>query len=160
MVEIALILSNNSHRIILAKVRCRPDNPPFLRSGRTSKLGVRSTTTILDHLKSRSISLHDIHLLFKYFAGTFKRGRAGQSIVYQNQDVLISGHLQHYTYHPVLNISMLPSSTKNLAPSILHQLYPQTEHEAGRNWSQIASMVLHPVVELLNGLKSILKSYL
>lgn len=61
--------------------------------------------------------------------GTFKRGRAGQSIVYKHQDVFILGHLQPDTYQPVLNISVMPWSTKNLAPSIWHQLYLQTVRE-------------------------------
>ena len=61
--------------------------------------------------------------------GTFKRGQAGQSIVYKHQDVFILGHLQKDTYHPVLNISVMPWNTKNLAPSIWHQLYMQTVRE-------------------------------
>lgn len=61
--------------------------------------------------------------------GTFKRGRAGSSIVYKHQDVFILGQLQTDTYQPVLNISVMPWSTKNLAPSIWHQLYLQTVRE-------------------------------
>ena len=61
--------------------------------------------------------------------GSFKRGRAGQSIVYKHQDVFILGTLQADTYHPVLNISVMPWSTKNLAPPIWHQLYMQTHRE-------------------------------
>ena len=61
--------------------------------------------------------------------GTFKRGLAGQSIVYKHQDVFILGHLTQDTYHPVLNISVMPWNTKNLAPSIWHQLYMQTVRE-------------------------------
>lgn len=61
--------------------------------------------------------------------GTFKRGLAGQSIVYKHQDVFILGHLSKDTYHPVLNISVMPWNTKNLAPSIWHQLYMQTVRE-------------------------------
>ena len=33
------------------------------------------------------------------------------------------------TYHPVLNVSVMPWSTKNLAPSVWHQLYLQTVRE-------------------------------
>lgn len=58
--------------------------------------------------------------------GTFKRGRGGQSIVYKHQDVFIMGHLERDSYQPTLNISVMPWSTKNLAPSIWHQLYLQT----------------------------------
>ena len=66
------------------------------------------------------------------------------------------------TYQPVLNISVMPWSTKNLAPSIWHQLYLQTvrerevahEFSSGSAWSQPAKvcMVLFTVVALLNGL--------
>jgi hypothetical protein len=61
--------------------------------------------------------------------GTFKRGRGGQSVVYKHQDVFILGHLERDSYQPVLNISVMPWSTKNLAPSIWHQLYLQTVRE-------------------------------
>ena len=61
--------------------------------------------------------------------GTFRRAPAGTSIVYKHQDVFILGHLQKDTYQPVLNISVMPWSTKNLAPSIWHQLYLQTVRE-------------------------------
>jgi len=72
--------------------------------------------------------------------GTFKRGRAGQSIVYKHQDVFILGQLQMDTYQPVLNISVMPWSTKNLAPSIWHQLYLQTvrEREVAHEFSSSA----------------------
>ena len=77
--------------------------------------------------------------------GTFKRGRAGHSIVYKHQDVFILGHLEQDSYQPVLNISVMPWSTKNLAPSIWHQLYLQTvrereahhsPHSKGSTWSK------------------------
>lgn len=61
--------------------------------------------------------------------GTFKRGRAGEDLVFKHQDVFILGHLEPDTYEPVLNISVMPWSTKNLAPSIWHQLYLQTVRE-------------------------------
>lgn len=85
--------------------------------------------------------------------GTFKRGRAGTSIVYKHQDVFILGHLQVDTYQPVLNISVMPWSTKNLAPSIWHQLYLQTvrEREAQpfSKGSNVASGSASKVVALL-----------
>jgi len=81
--------------------------------------------------------------------GTFKRGSAGQSIVYKHQDVFILGQLQRDAYQPVLNISVMPWSTKNLAPSIWHQLYLQTvrEREAqhqigGSAWTPVAQVIL------------------
>ena len=61
--------------------------------------------------------------------GTFRRGRAGDSLVYKHHDVFILGHLEKDTYEPVLNISVMPWSTKNLAPSVWHQLYLQTVRE-------------------------------
>ena len=91
--------------------------------------------------------------------GTFKRGRAGQSIVYKHQDVFILGQLQMDTYQPVLNISVMPWSTKNLAPSIWHQLYLQTvrEREVAHEFSSSTSgtkvtLVLVILAVLLNGL--------
>lgn len=62
-------------------------------------------------------------------AGTFKRGKAGQSLVYKHNEVFILGHLEVDTYQPVLNVSVMPWSTKNLAPSIWHTLYLQTVRE-------------------------------
>ena len=62
-------------------------------------------------------------------AGTFKRGVAGESLVFKHHDVFVLGHLETNTYEPVLNISVMPWSTKHLAPSIWHQLYLQTMRE-------------------------------
>lgn len=90
--------------------------------------------------------------------GTFKRGSAGASVVYKHQDVFILGQLQTDTYQPVLNISVMPWSTKNLAPSIWHQLYLQTVREkeaqhqiGGSSWAPAAqiSLVLFLVVTAL-----------
>ena len=89
--------------------------------------------------------------------GTFKRGRAGQSIVYKHQDVFILGHLERDRYQPVLNISVMPWSTKNLAPSIWHQLYLQTvrEREAqpynkgGSAWSKPGPILVTVLVTIL-----------
>jgi len=89
--------------------------------------------------------------------GTFKRGRAGQSIVYKHQDVFILGHLEHDRYQPILNISVMPWSTKNLAPSIWHQLYLQTvrEREAqpynkgGSAWSKPGPILVTVLVSIL-----------
>ena len=63
--------------------------------------------------------------------------------------MFILGQLQTDTYQPVLNISVMPWSTKNLAPSIWHQLYLQTvrEREAqhqigGSAWAPAAQVIL------------------
>ena len=59
-------------------------------------------------------------------SGTFKTGQAGESLVFKHHDVFILGHLEESTYEPVLNVTVMPWSTKNLAPSIWHQLYLQS----------------------------------
>ena len=46
--------------------------------------------------------------------GTFKRGRAGDHLVFKHKDVFILGSLEKDSYHPVLNVSVMPWSTKNL----------------------------------------------
>jgi hypothetical protein len=46
---------------------------------------------------------------------------AGEDLVYKHHDVFILGQLEDSGYEPVLNVSVMPWSTKNLAPSIWHQ---------------------------------------
>ena len=48
----------------------------------------------------------------------YKGGRAGELITCKNQYAYIVGNLAMNTYHPVMNISVLPTTTKNFAPSI------------------------------------------
>jgi hypothetical protein len=38
------------------------------------------------------------------------------------KDVFIMGHLERDSYQPTLNISVMPWATKNLAPSIWHEV--------------------------------------
>ena len=40
--------------------------------------------------------------------GTYKRSPAGKSIFYKHHDVFVIGHLTANTYHPMLNISVIP----------------------------------------------------
>ncbi len=74
--------------------------------------------------------------------GTFKRDSAGHHLVYKHDDVFILGSLESDSYHPVLNVSVMPWSTKNLAPSVWHQLYLQTvrDREDAQAYSQATSL--------------------
>jgi hypothetical protein len=40
--------------------------------------------------------------------GPYKRGEAGQTITFENSAVLVHGHMEADTYHPLLNISVIP----------------------------------------------------
>ena len=51
----------------------------------------------------------------------FSRGKAGEHLVYKHHDVFILGQLESSGYEPVLNVSIMPWSTKNLAPSVWHK---------------------------------------
>ena len=42
-------------------------------------------------------------------------------MVYKHHDVFILGQLESSGYEPVLNVSIMPWSTKNLAPSVWHK---------------------------------------
>ena len=85
--------------------------------------------------------------------GSFKRGMAGQSLVYKHHDVFILGHLEKDTYSPVLNISVMPWSTKNLAPSIWHQLYLQTSREEeAQPFSSAGNLKMSPICLLVAAL--------
>lgn len=52
----------------------------------------------------------------------FQRGRAGSPLVFRHADVFIMGNMGE-GYQPVLNITVMPWSSKNLAPSVWHKLY-------------------------------------
>ena len=41
--------------------------------------------------------------------------------MYKHHDVFILGQLESSGYEPVLNVSIMPWSTKNLAPSVWHK---------------------------------------
>ena len=55
--------------------------------------------------------------------GPYKRGRGGQSITFENSAVLVHGYMEASTYHPILNISVIPQVRYKLAPAIWRQLY-------------------------------------
>ena len=48
-------------------------------------------------------------------------------MVYKHHDVFILGQLESSGYEPVLNVSIMPWSTKNLAPSVWHKASTRTE---------------------------------
>ena len=64
------------------------------------------------------------------------------------------------SYQPILNISVMPWATKNLAPSIWHQLYLQTvrDHDAlaysgggaGSHWSPLVTTLLASSLALIS----------
>ena len=43
--------------------------------------------------------------------------------MYENSHVTIYGYIEAWTYHPMLNISVIPQRRYNLAPSVLKKLY-------------------------------------
>jgi len=84
--------------------------------------------------------------------GSYKRGKAGKSVVFKHKDVFILGHLQDETYHPVLNISVMPWSTKDLAPSIWHKLYMQTHREReAQPYSDASTSLVHSKAASVTG---------
>ncbi len=40
--------------------------------------------------------------------GPYKRGAGGQAITFENSAVVVHGVMEPNTYHPVLNISVIP----------------------------------------------------
>ena len=76
--------------------------------------------------------------------GTYKSGEAGESLVFKHHHVFILGHLEKDSYQPVLNISVMPWSTGDLAPSIWHKLYLQTVREReAQPYSAATASLLH-----------------
>ena len=43
--------------------------------------------------------------------------------MYENTAVTIYGYIEAWTYHPMLNISVIPQRRYNLAPSVTRKLY-------------------------------------
>ena len=43
--------------------------------------------------------------------------------MYENSHVTIYGYIEAWTYHPMLNISVIPQRRYNLAPSVFRKLY-------------------------------------
>lgn len=55
--------------------------------------------------------------------GPYKRGHAGQEITYENSAIVVHATMESSTYHPLLNISVLPQVRYKLAPLIWGRLY-------------------------------------
>lgn len=55
--------------------------------------------------------------------GPYKRGRGGQTITFENSAIVVVAHLEGSTYHPMLNISVIPQVRYKLAPLIWKRLY-------------------------------------
>ena len=48
---------------------------------------------------------------------------SNQILMYENSHVTIYGYIEAWTYHPMLNISVIPQRRYNLAPSVFRKLY-------------------------------------
>ena len=55
--------------------------------------------------------------------GPYKRGRGGTSATFENSAVMVHGSMEGSTYHPLLNISVIPQVRYKLAPKIWRRLY-------------------------------------
>jgi len=55
--------------------------------------------------------------------GPHVRGMGGKILMYENSHVTIYGYIEAWTYHPMLNISVIPQRRYNLAPSVFRKLY-------------------------------------
>jgi hypothetical protein len=40
--------------------------------------------------------------------GAYKRGSGGQTITFENSAIVVHAHMEGSTYHPLLNISVIP----------------------------------------------------
>ena len=57
--------------------------------------------------------------------GPYKRGSGGQTITFENSAVLAHGHMDASTYHPLLNISVIPQGGRTSR----HGSLPPTPYE-------------------------------
>ena len=72
--------------------------------------------------------------------GPYKRGHGGQNITFENSAVVVHATMEPSTYHPMLNISVLPQvSKKYLVP----RLYRDTVNASKQNFSSFAKKVLN-----------------
>ena len=49
-----------------------------------------------------------IRIFFQKLSGPYKRGSGGQTITFENSAVVVVGQMEASTYHPMLNISVIP----------------------------------------------------
>ena len=54
--------------------------------------------------------------------GPYKRGSGGQTITFENSAVLAHGHMDASTYHPLLNISVIPQGGRRCTDRFLRRL--------------------------------------
>ena len=66
--------------------------------------------------------------------GPYKRGRAGQTITFENSAVLVHGYMEPSTYHPLLNISVIPQVRYKLAPLVWRRLWSLMATPSGCVW--------------------------
>ena len=59
--------------------------------------------------------------------GPHKRGMGGSSITYENPHLVIYGYIESWTYHPLLNISVIPQQRYNLARPVIRKLSANSE---------------------------------
>jgi len=55
--------------------------------------------------------------------GPHVRGLGGKILMYENSHLTIYGYIEAWTYHPMLNISVIPQRKYNLAPGVINKLY-------------------------------------
>ena len=55
--------------------------------------------------------------------GAYKRGSGGQTITFENSAIVVHAHMEGSTYHPLLNVSIIPQVPYKLAPLVWKRLY-------------------------------------
>lgn len=55
--------------------------------------------------------------------GPHTRGMGGKILMYENSHIVVYGYIEAWTYHPMLNISVIPQRRYNLAPMVTRKLY-------------------------------------
>ncbi|XP_023334518.1 tereporin-Ts1 [Eurytemora carolleeae] len=58
----------------------------------------------------------------------YTRSKAGQPVTFSNSRLVVHGFMEAFTYHSILNISVLPQRSYNLAESVQRKL--NTKHQA------------------------------
>ena len=69
--------------------------------------------------------------------GPYKRGHGGQNITFENSAIVVHATMEPSTYHPMLNISVLPQvcSSAQLLTFLYHSV-PDLFHESDFNLTQ------------------------
>lgn len=58
-----------------------------------------------------------------------------QILMYENSHIVIYGYIEAWTYHPMLNISVIPQKKFNLSPSVFWKLYSNQEGKTASVYS-------------------------